>query len=403
MESKAVARRVKTKTKQDVGEVESKQATSAKAPASGDHGSVGIEVKQDMSATVADIKANLFLDQLQVDVTGTVVVMIYRMWDVNEVTNHYLSTDFVVSDAKLVDFNGIEPTDSKYLIDVSGYITNVGRTNHQKTGSRNLDFYLANYRGQSIRVTLWGSLGDVLIKKKAKQAGILKALITNMPTSGKDSKKLSVPVDHSAPREGTLENLLMWVHNRKNDTAIFHCKVRIANVRTRKGWNFPSYGSENCTKGSTRKLRQFWCESCNKCVEFPVLRLELDITDDTANAVEAMFDEPAITLVGCSAESVMEDDDEGVVETVSSRTLDAKAATESPKLKILTRDPSVHTPSKPSEERQTQRVDIKDSDSEEKGDTAMHVDDKKKGLRVEPGRKIVRNTKVSVTSIDNCS
>nr|GEU40149.1 hypothetical protein [Tanacetum cinerariifolium] len=97
----------------------------------------------------------------------------------------------------------------------------------------------------------------------------------------------------------------MWARNRKND-------VRIANVRTRKGWNFPSRGSENYKKGATRKLGKFWCDSCNKCVKILVLRyrLELDITDDTANAVVVMFDEPATTLVGCSAESVMEDDDE---------------------------------------------------------------------------------------------
>ncbi|GKE19947.1 nucleic acid-binding, OB-fold protein [Tanacetum coccineum] len=182
--------------------------------------------------------------------------MIGRKWDVNAVTGRYLSMDFVVSDAKLVDFDGIEPTENRYLIDASGYIINVGRTNHQKTGSLNLDFYLANHRGQSIRVTLWGALRFVLIEKKSKQAGMynlyflrssstmifhdadipgVKALITNMSASSEESKKLFVPVDHSALREGTLENLLMWTPNRKNDTAIFHCKVRIANVRTRKG------------------------------------------------------------------------------------------------------------------------------------------------------------------------
>lgn len=33
-----------------------------------------------------------------------------------------------------------------YLTDVAGYVTNVGRTTQQKTGSRTLDFYLANQR-----------------------------------------------------------------------------------------------------------------------------------------------------------------------------------------------------------------------------------------------------------------
>ncbi|GKD52100.1 reverse transcriptase domain-containing protein [Tanacetum coccineum] len=132
-----------------------------------------------MSATVADTKADLFLDQLYVDVTRTVVVMIGRKWDVNAVTGHYLSMDFVVSDAKLVDFDGIEPTENRYLIDVAGYITNVGRTDHQKIGSLNLDFFLANHRGQSIRVTLWGALRDVLVENKSKQAGMCLIVLTS--------------------------------------------------------------------------------------------------------------------------------------------------------------------------------------------------------------------------------
>ncbi|GKE92915.1 hypothetical protein Tco_1574010, partial [Tanacetum coccineum] len=49
---------------------------------------------------VAPTQSDLFLDQLEVDVTGTIVVMIGRMWDVNDVTGHHLSSDFVVSDAK---------------------------------------------------------------------------------------------------------------------------------------------------------------------------------------------------------------------------------------------------------------------------------------------------------------
>nr|GEV14456.1 uncharacterized mitochondrial protein AtMg00810-like [Tanacetum cinerariifolium] len=298
MASKAVARRVEIKTKQEIGEVKSKQVTSAKAPASGDHMSVGIEVKQDMSATIVDTKADLFLDQLQVDVIGTVVVMIYRKWDVKcsngplfehgccrgiysikKFRVHRNKEEYRIqkNDVYMIEFDGATSIHKAFVKDDGfvrypfRYITYVRRTNLQKIGSRNLDFYLANHM--------------------------------------------------------------------------------ISNVRTRKGWNFSSCGSENCKKGATRKLGEFW--------------LELDITDDTANAVVVMFDDPATTLVGCSAKSVMEDDDEGVVETTSSSILDAEAATESPKLKSLTRDPSVPTPSKPSEERQTKRMIIEDSDAED--------------------------------------
>ncbi|GKE31775.1 nucleic acid-binding, OB-fold protein, partial [Tanacetum coccineum] len=103
--------------------------------------------------------------------------------------------------------------------------------------------------------------------------------------------------------------------NRKNDVRNFlsiMLLVMIENVRTKKGWNFPSYGGDNCKKSTTRKLRRFWCKSCNKPVEFPVLRyrLELDFADDTAHVVVVMNDELTTSLVGCSAESIMEEEDE---------------------------------------------------------------------------------------------
>ncbi|GKD06452.1 mediator of RNA polymerase II transcription subunit 34 isoform X2 [Tanacetum coccineum] len=45
-------------------------------------------------------KLHLFLDQLEVDITSTIIVMISRVWDVNVITGCYLSMDFVVSDSK---------------------------------------------------------------------------------------------------------------------------------------------------------------------------------------------------------------------------------------------------------------------------------------------------------------
>ncbi|KAL6573296.1 hypothetical protein OROHE_001755 [Orobanche hederae] len=63
---------------------------------------------------------------------------------------------------------------------VVGYVTNVGRSTQQRTGSKTLDFYLTNQRGQSVRVTLWGSLGDVLIEKKIKSAGLHAVILTSV-------------------------------------------------------------------------------------------------------------------------------------------------------------------------------------------------------------------------------
>ena len=55
-------------------------------------------------------------------------------------------------------------------------------------------------------------------------------------------------------------------------TATFIIKARIDNVRTRKGWNFPSCGGDKCRKGVTRKGGRFWYDSCNSPVEYPVIR-----------------------------------------------------------------------------------------------------------------------------------
>ncbi|KAL6587669.1 hypothetical protein OROMI_000647 [Orobanche minor] len=383
-----------------------------------------------------------------VDVTGTIEVMICRMWDVNTITGRYLSTDFVVSDAKgnvihcivrgniahnflrlkeggiysiknfvvlpnkeeyriikndafllefdggttirkslvkpegflrhpfqLVDFDTIEPTNNKYLIDVSGYVTNVGRIVHQKTGSRTVDFYLTNHSG----------------------AGLNKVIL---------------PVYPSEPKDGTLENLLIWARNRKNDTATFNCKVRIDNVRTKKGWNYPSCDGDKCKKGITRKERKFWCDACDKPIDYPVLRyrLELGVSDDTAHTVVVMFDETATNLVKCSADSILEVEDESsdnhsslppaianiigtthvlelkshtyyeygsyesftcwkinlaheVEESACSSIVGAAPAIQAPSLKILSKNASVSTPSKPTEGKK-KKVVVEDSDTE---------------------------------------
>ncbi|GJY30845.1 hypothetical protein Tco_0414340 [Tanacetum coccineum] len=116
-----------------------------------------------MPAKVPDTKVYLYFDQLQVDVTGTIVVMIGRMWDVSAVTGRYLSTNFVVSDAK---FHCYLP-DKLYLSRSSSTI----------------------------------SFDDAEIHT-------LKTLRL-YKNSGAESKNPSLLVDLSQPREWTLENLLI--------------------------------------------------------------------------------------------------------------------------------------------------------------------------------------------------
>ncbi|GKD63421.1 replication protein A 70 kDa DNA-binding subunit C-like protein [Tanacetum coccineum] len=300
---------------------------------------------------------------------------------------------FVRYPFQLRDFDDIELSDNKYLIDVAGYVTNVGRTNHLKSGSRNLDFHIANHRGQSIRVTLWGSLRDVLIEKKPNRLvcaqlfylqlvprstivylsstsstviydddaiPAIKAL--KKENSVVDQQTFGTSVDLSQPQTGTLENLLMWARNRKND-------VTIDGIRTRKGWNFPSCGSDTCKKALTRQNSQFFCQSCNTTVDYPVLRyrLEVDILPS-----------------------------EGIKDSVGSSNLDDYLDNQPQKLKRIIRDPSIVTPSKPVEERKKPKMDVEDSESEDSGDSAN--DTGKKGS-VEPSAK-KRKNRVEFTDSD---
>ncbi|GJU90261.1 putative reverse transcriptase domain-containing protein [Tanacetum coccineum] len=425
--------------------------------------------KAAMMSCSSQSKPLLFLDQLEVDVTGTIVVMIGRVWDVTAVTGCYLSTDFVVSDSKgnmihctakstvahnflrlkeggiysfknfvvlpnkdefrifrhdmfmiefdgettarkvsadphgfcrypfhLIEFDQVEPTNNKYLIDIAGYVTNVGRTSYTKTGSKTLEFYLANQRGQSLRVTLWGELGDVLVEKKTKHAGVCAMVLTEMSRKEYNNKlylsstssmvfcddddipclqelraddsrvapsKAPLPIDCSQPREGTLDNPLIWARNRQNNvwTATFHCKVMIENFRTKKGWNYPSCGYEKCRKGATRKLGKWVCEACNKTVDYPVFRykLEVVVVDETAHIVVVMFNDTTTELLKCSAESLM-----GTKDEIQMQKIMTANDVESP-MKIVTKPPTVCTPLKPNEEMKQKGHSLEDSDVDE--------------------------------------
>ncbi|GKB51823.1 RNA-directed DNA polymerase, eukaryota [Tanacetum coccineum] len=228
--------------------------------------------------------------------------------------------------------------------------------------------------------------------------------------------QVAVHADYSQAKEGTLENLLIWARNRKNDTTTFKCKVKIDGIRTRKGWNFPSCGGEKCKKGVVRREGSFWCQACEKAVEYPVLRyrLELDVSDKTASTVVVMFDEPAIELVKCTADTLASAEEDvgfgyahdaglpqalanivGTIQTMEIKTqsyyehgnfesftcwklaaeeivAEDVGSTNTPpspdenikKSRRVLIKPGVDTPSKPTEERGKKRVDMEDSDEE---------------------------------------
>ncbi|GJT74044.1 reverse transcriptase domain-containing protein [Tanacetum coccineum] len=252
-----------------------------------------------MSTSTTSNSEPLMLDQLELRVTGTIVVMICRKWDVNSATIQHLSTDFIVSDEKmdgdtivhrsavkpdgfarypfqLVEFDSLEPTNNKYLIDAVGYVTNVGRTTTTRSGSKTLDFHLANNRGQSVRVTLWGGLGEMLIEKCTRHVRLYPVVLTalsvklynNMLYLSSTSPTMIVDDEQIPVWKTVFKSMIVRCTNL--GVAIFKIvkiELVIFSLLTKKGWNYPSCGGEKCKKGNLdRKHGHFWCNSCHNTI-----------------------------------------------------------------------------------------------------------------------------------------
>ncbi|GKB05874.1 54S ribosomal protein L19, mitochondrial [Tanacetum coccineum] len=298
-----------------------------------------------LSTKIADMAAPpqsnppLFLDELKVDDTGSIIVMVGRVWDVNATTCRYLSTDFVVSDSKMIHCTAKATIAHNFLRLKEGGIFLIknfavlpnknefrvfrhdmfmlefdGSTTIRKVSANNVGFVrytfqlvdfddteLTNNKGQSLRVTLWGSVGNSLIEKKTAHVGMCAIVLTSITTKTYNNKlylsstsstviydnddipslqelrsvtslvkpnKEMMMVDSSQPREGTVKNLLLWARNRKNDAATFQCKVIIKDIRRKSGWNYPSCGGEKCRKNVSCKAGKFLCETCNRTVDY---------------------------------------------------------------------------------------------------------------------------------------
>ncbi|XP_022036552.1 replication protein A 70 kDa DNA-binding subunit C-like [Helianthus annuus] len=80
----------------------------------------------------------------------------------------------------LTAFEDLEPTEGKYFVDVIGYVTEVGPQSVKASGARAVEFNLNNERNRRVRVTLWGNLGDALVKKKAENPAVYCLILTSM-------------------------------------------------------------------------------------------------------------------------------------------------------------------------------------------------------------------------------
>nr|GEV34807.1 hypothetical protein [Tanacetum cinerariifolium] len=323
----------------------------------------------------------LFLDQLDVDVSGKIVSLMepppyvkINKWVADVIgfvmnvgrTTYQKWVEWVVKHATfMLEFDRIEPNNTKYLIDVTGFVMNVGRTTYQKSCSMTLNFYLADLsyvllsaivrfifvctftinfthmkQGPGTEGHAVGRTGRCSDREEDKTCwDVCRCFDFNVCQKLQhvdESSKAVVPVEFSQPKEGTLENVLIWARNRKNDTATFHCKVMIESVRTKKGWNYPS-----CGGGTGLNY----------------------VTDDTAHVVIILFDELAIELVKCSAESLLASVDEKINSTPmveeGARSSMVDENTENPSLefKRLAQTSFACTPSKGHEEKK--RKDLK--------------------------------------------
>ncbi|GJY31538.1 mediator of RNA polymerase II transcription subunit 34 isoform X2 [Tanacetum coccineum] len=349
-------------------------------------------------------KPLLFLDQLEVDVTGTIVVMIGRVWDVNAITGRYLSTDFVVSDSKgnmihcsakssvahnflrlkeggiysvknfvvlpnkdefqifrhdmfmiefdgettarkvsadphgfcrypfrLIEFDQVEPANNKYLIDIAG--------------------------GQSLRVTLWGELGDVLVEKKTKHARVCAMVLT----------RERCPLQRKACGEMGLK----------------------------KGGITRPMVMKSAGKVLRESLRNRYM-------------LKVMAADDTAHTVVVTFNDTATELLKCSAESLMGTEDEysdagdelnlpinpnaSAEDNASSSTPAVTANDAEPSMKIVMKPPTVCTPLKPNEEKKQKGHDLEDSDVDEVSDPPKNKEKSNADVVVDTQKKRKRYT-----------
>nr|GEZ42354.1 hypothetical protein [Tanacetum cinerariifolium] len=235
----------------------------------------------------------MYLDELEVGVTGSMIVMVCWIWDVNAIIGWYLSIDFVISDAKenIMHATGrsnvahnflklkaceiysvknfsIQPNkdefcffkDAPFIVKFDGE-TSVRKAFVKSDGFIRYPFELVEL--ENLKVTnnkhmiaagtcsegdYVGRHWEKLIEKRTRHVGLYPIVLTSF---GVETSKVSLLVDFSKAKAGTLENLLMWGRNRKNDAATFNCEVRIDKVRTKKGWNYPAYGGDKCKKPAT--------------------------------------------------------------------------------------------------------------------------------------------------------
>ncbi|KAJ0493800.1 putative nucleic acid-binding, replication factor A [Helianthus annuus] len=251
----------------------------------------------------------------------------------------------------LTAFEDLEPTEGKYLVDVIGYVTEVGPPSVKSSGARAVEFNLTNERfffyshsNRRVRVTLWGHLGDAMIKKKDENPTVYSLILTSMSAkfylgvlglSSSSSTMLidssevpalqtfkssiscvaigdtSAPVTEDVVSVGTLQELVDRVRadKSKKKAILFRNVVEITSIRTKNSWYLFACSGSQCRKGLTREDGYFICKACKSKVDYPRtrFRIQADVNDGTMSTVVTLFDEVAEQLVKRTAKSLVEE------------------------------------------------------------------------------------------------
>ncbi|KAJ0481240.1 putative nucleic acid-binding, replication factor A [Helianthus annuus] len=244
----------------------------------------------------------------------------------------------------LTAFEELGPTEGKYFVDVIGYVTEVGPQSVKSSGARAVEFNLTNERNRRVRVTLWGDLGDVMLKKKDENPAVYCLILTSMSAKfylgvlGLSSSSSTIlidssevpalqtfkssvscvpigdasdPVTEEVVSVGTLQELVDRVRadKFKKKAILFRNVVEITSIRTKNSWYLFTCSGSQCRRGLTREGGYFICKACKSKVDYPRtrFRIQADVTDGTMSTVVTLFDEVVEQLVKRTAKSLVEE------------------------------------------------------------------------------------------------
>nr|GEX31938.1 replication protein A 70 kDa DNA-binding subunit C-like [Tanacetum cinerariifolium] len=206
---------------------------------------------------------------IRVDGTGSIIVMIGRVLDINATTAKYLSTNFVVSDSKakrrrnlFIKNFAVRPNKDEFrvfrhdmfMLEFDGSTT-IRKVFANSVGFVRYTLQLVDFDDIELIKNKYmiGGVRDSLIEKKTAHIEMCANMLTSMSaktynnrlylsstsstviydnddipslrelktmTSLVEPSKEVMVVDCSQPREGTVENLLLWARNRKKDNYV---------------------------------------------------------------------------------------------------------------------------------------------------------------------------------------